>query len=527
MEISKFALRLGDRDYYLKDILIPHILAAISYNPHLKSKIESDYNDNKKLYSSILEKQSYPFIEFFQLHPVVESSLMERTLSMYLYFENKGQGDTFLSDYLNKGFKRIVNYVDRDNSASITLFIDFINQREEGLTFSSMGRLNAIYLYLLILEERIVPNPSSLETPVRHLARMLLTDTEEKEKVPLTDDEKKESFKQFQRIFGKKVAKAQIIDSLVNDFESQLLNDIRVKEETNQYEAAKLVFSKSFYRIQKTLAIYLQSLNIDLELYMHDITLTRDEYFELYSAFLKSKKLTQIRDEEFESYLGVALVQLIIVKQYKRLSEAYYNKIESLEKEQAVLSDKEEELRLEKTDFLKEKGEFNIEKSDLLENNLILEQELAKKEKKLRALKDDFDTSEEEREELRVLREFVFNLNKEEEKAEEVDEFLQSAVERVNEKDLKVAVFGGHQRFHQKLKDSFVNVRTIEPEELGIDLSFIENMDVVLFVTTYNNHSQYKRFRMLWRKDKTKLIFLNKQSSPETVAKKILDAYEQ
>lgn len=527
MEINKINVNFNDgREFPLKEVLIPHVIAAIATNPYLKGKLECDYNKNKKVYSSVIEEQDYPFIEYFKLYPAIENLLMEKLISMYLFFEREGQGEEFIDDYLNKGFKRIIDYANRMNTISIELYNEFIEQREENLSESKRWQLSAIYLYICLLQEMRIDGDRMLREFINNFYTPLkYTDKHIGEQLLLSDKETKEAYAKFQEIFGVKVSKVQTIDSLIDKLEKKIMSGMTLSMKRNLNENFNFVYSKSINRMYKTLTALLRIFNINDIYYIRDITLTREEYLKLYAIFLRSKESDRMSDEEFDSYLGAALVQIIISNQYNRLRDEYLNRTETVESEKISLTDKEQELKTKREEFLREKGEFDSEKRRLLETNKQLEGELSEKEKEVKSFDERVLTSEEEREELRVLREFVFNLNKEE--AEEVDEpASNSAVNEVNEKGLRVAVFGGHQRFHQRLREAFSNIRTIEPEELGIDLSFVTNMDVILFVASYNNHSQYERFRPLWNKDKTKLIFLNKQSAPETVAKKILNVFE-
>lgn len=528
MQISEIRVDFNDgREFPLKEVLIPHVIAAISANPVLKGKLESDYNKNKKVYATMMEEQDYPFLEYFKLYPAIENLLMEKLLSMYLFFEREGQGKEFINDFLNKGFKRIIDYAKRLSTVSFELFNEFLEQREENLSESKRWQLGAIYLYTCLLQEMKVEGKDPLSNFIYNFyVPLKYTEKNINEQLLLSDTETKEAYSKFQEIFGVKVSKVQTIDTLINKLEKKILSTMPLSMKRNMNEGFNIVYSKSIYRMYKTITAFLRIFNINDMYYIGDTSLTREEYLKLYAVFLKSKSMKRMSDEEFESYLGASLVLTIISNQYNRLSSEYLKRSETVELEKLSIIQDEQVLKTSREEYLQEKRIFELEKSKLLENNKLLEEELMEKEKEIKLMDSKMITSEEEKEELKLLREFVFNLNKEDDEEINEPESI-SAINQVNDKGLKIAVFGGHLRFHQRLRESFSNIRTIEPEELGIDLSFVANMDVILFVAKYNNHSQYERFRPLWKKDRTKLIFLNKQSAPETIAKKILNAYEQ
>ena len=85
---------------------------------------------------------------------------------------------------------------------------------------------------------------------------------------------------------------------------------------------------------------------------------------------------------------------------------------------------------------------------------------------------------------------------------------------------LKVVLVGGTNSFRQKFADVLPNIYTISPDEKHIGLRQVAYADVLLFDTTYNNHSQFERCKSVLNTQK--IIFLNQGSSLKINATTIL-----
>lgn len=524
----KMATKDGE-EFILKDVLIPHILAAIATNDYLVDKIQSDYYQKKNIYSSIEGKLTYPFNKYFELFPSVERLLMKRTLQMYLYAESRQQGEDFLSVYINEGFKRIVDYSKRTKSFSLTHFTLFLNQRDNGdfLRYKKL-HFTAIYMYLCCLQRKPV---DLVESPLQGIMNNLtlpLRYTEDyfKKGLSLTTAEQHKAFSKYQELLGTKVPRDQTLNSLFYQLETKVMRELLPQVKKTMKDNLQFLYKQNLYRTYKTLTDFMRIYYFEDSYYIQDISISREEYLQIYAVFRRGIELERMKEEEFDLFFSASLLLMVMCKQYHRLSDAYLKHNQEVESSEKNREETDYQLQTERVKLQQEKMAFKSEKKNLLSQIERLQQQLMDTERALKNAVVENKTSEEEKEELRILREFIFNLNQNANENTEIGASITNAIQEVQQKELKIAVFGGHPRLHQRMKETFRFVRTIEPEELGIDLSFVTQMDVILFVATYNNHSQYHRFRPLWDKNRTKLIFLNNQSSIEIIASKILEEFQ-
>lgn len=105
---------------------------------------------------------------------------------------------------------------------------------------------------------------------------------------------------------------------------------------------------------------------------------------------------------------------------------------------------------------------------------------------------------------------------------EETPSLAQDSLEKVQH--VKIAVVGGHAKFHTRIKNTFLQeVFTVSPDKLNFDVTKLLNFDVIVFVTSYNNHSLYERsYDYVKRNDgKNRCLIINSQPNPKRLAKLI------
>ena len=90
-------------------------------------------------------------------------------------------------------------------------------------------------------------------------------------------------------------------------------------------------------------------------------------------------------------------------------------------------------------------------------------------------------------------------------------------------KHLKLCIVGGHSNFHTRLRNELEDVTIVEPRDYH-NIS-INNFDVVVFISSYNNHGQYQRIKNILSRNnqKDKLLMIHKQPAPNTLARMIVE----
>lgn len=112
--------------------------------------------------------------------------------------------------------------------------------------------------------------------------------------------------------------------------------------------------------------------------------------------------------------------------------------------------------------------------------------EISKLNHEIKSIKNlEFD--EDSRLELNRLREYVYNISEENEYSEVIKD--ESSII-----DTKGIIIGGHVNWQNKLSEKLPNFKFITADQLNVDPSMITNFEIVLFNTTYLNHSMYYKF---------------------------------
>lgn len=105
-----------------------------------------------------------------------------------------------------------------------------------------------------------------------------------------------------------------------------------------------------------------------------------------------------------------------------------------------------------------------------------------------------------------------------------VSEMDEAFIEQI--RHLKLAVVGGHQKYHAQLKSALKNEQLlcINPDSLNFDPKKLSNYDVIVFSSGYSNHSLYnKAFDYLKRSgEKDKCLMLGTQPNANGLAARIV-----
>lgn len=103
--------------------------------------------------------------------------------------------------------------------------------------------------------------------------------------------------------------------------------------------------------------------------------------------------------------------------------------------------------------------------------------------------------------ELAALRTYIF----EQENENERYDLLPEAYSRTDYS--RVVIIGGHERWHKKLQQELSGVNILHTDQNIVDLSFVENMDVVVFITGYLSHSMY--YRVVEKIESQRVLYIN------------------
>ena len=175
-------------------------------------------------------------------------------------------------------------------------------------------------------------------------------------------------------------------------------------------------------------------------------------------------------------------------REYKKAKHFFFNNFD-------------EELK----EVMKEK---EIEINELKKDNLLLQDENEKLKLELELLQKDKNRLESEikeqftsNEELVQLRNFMFNQQQEQEEKVLIDE-------SINLKNIKAIIFGGHPNWILKMKEKLTNFEFIPANTINFNVSMLDSYEYVFINTSFIGHAMYYKIIENLNKD-NKLRYIN------------------
>lgn len=148
-----------------------------------------------------------------------------------------------------------------------------------------------------------------------------------------------------------------------------------------------------------------------------------------------------------------------------------------------------------------------------------LQEQIERLERENRRLRNQLDEEAQNRNELNSLREFMFNLDKQEEYTLKERNFSKL-------QNVKGLVVGGHENWQRRMKELLPNFKFLHPDTLNIDISILDNVDIVLFYTNYLNHAMYYKVINEARKKNIKIAYISANTNENIVLQQIFKAVD-
>ncbi|WP_442637694.1 hypothetical protein [Rossellomorea marisflavi] len=432
-----------------------------------------------------------------------------KIFSLYALHEEQGTGEEFIERKIKNHFTRYVNYISGSTTFHWNSLINYIEERESGLTENDKHHIFMIVIYLLG------------EDPLPHMSNMfgksILGNIIQNSSVTAKSDEKFERLKVEQKdraltylqdALGFKVRKTMKVDTLFGLHEEQILKnklsnaERRAIANDNNYEK---VYVHGLYRYFKPLTAIMRNMNLNDFNFMATVDISPDELTGIYAMFHAGVNLGRLKEEEWEHYLTASILIIMLVKHYQQLSEFYMESMQR--KEDEVLKDQSEKedaisWEKDKESLLQEKGE--LERKVQAQSDYI--QELERKMKLM----------EQERKEEQSLKKEVVSLrNYAHQHQEEIPAADDNPIDEVKllkdwADEHQAVVFGGHPNLVNKLKGELPSIEYRDVDTLNRDLDFLQNKEIVFLVTNYFNHPfYYKLMNELQGLPNTKLVYLS------------------
>lgn len=492
------------------------VVTAIASHELLWDELNQLYYDNELACVKAYQESTYYERPVYQTHTAEIKDMIIKTISIYAW---RGESEEFLLQFIKKGYKRYYDYVESNPIVDWNVFMRYMLEREADESEVRRRNVAMVVLYLT-MKRRVASNPSSVaiirETVLNMVQDYLIIPNGDKEFYKRVEQFSKKGLQQLTDVFGFKISREINLDALFQKHENILINRIPKttirKPDVNVFD---VLYAMGLYRYYKPLTTMIRNERYNDMNFIANTVITREELLTIHGIFEVSKEAGRLKDEEYEVFLVAAMMILMLIKHYRGLSEFY---AEKTKKEQELLI-KNEQVKAEEKRVKEEKNSSEEEIKRLKKLLDEKDERINQLEKQLKNKEVEIGNNEHEKRELQALRDYVFRHENEQEIIEDI------AIEfDANElKEKKIAIIGGHQRWQNKIKQAIPNVRTVHPDEIGIDLSFIRNMDIVCFETSYNNHSIYQRTIKELEHSKTKLHYLNSQINTNRLMRELTE----
>lgn len=243
------------------------------------------------------------------------------------------------------------------------------------------------------------------------------------------------------------------------------------------------------------------------------------------SVVLLAKMLQTVSEEYIE---GMAAPQLVVKEAAQKVKKAQPMKpVKSDKQWQKELYELEQErdaLKAENKQLNDAMKQLEQQQRDLSKELLALKNENEAITGDLAQLLEERTVSKQAVQMVQQLSQLALDLQQELLKEPEpIMEADPTFIEQIQQ--LKLAVVGGHQKYHAQLKSTLKNEQLlcINPDSLNFDPKKLSNYDVIVFSSGYSNHSLYnKAFDYLKRNgEKDKCLMLKTQPNANGLAKRI------
>jgi hypothetical protein len=246
--------------------------------------------------------------------------------------------------------------------------------------------------------------------------------------------------------------------------------------------------------------------------FLDNLEFSDEEINYLIENCVGNQRYFKINDSEMDMYIISSLFLAMVIKEYRNTRDLYLDKSkedlflslkkqkedlgkqqQALEKQEKLLSDENFKLKQKNEQFKKEINELNLQIKKL--NNTLKEKE--DKEKELQSLREmlfKLEFSDDP---------FILNIN--------IDNMIQALSKE------KIVFVSGQVALLNKLKEVLPNIRCLDIDKLGADISFIDNYSSIFVDVNHLSHSFYYKLTARINKNKSKLCYITKKTNIELI----------
>lgn len=543
-EKKDYFIHVNDEKFNINDLLRKYYITSFSLKDTTRKDVEELFantiNNNHVEYGGNIDGSTTNLINMFLPHQTIIAKKVHALLSLNNDFINMK-----LASIFKKGYNRltrlrgnsdeidIYNMLSKStNDIDVTITIPAFIYYEYNFT-KNIGAeivMEVMELYSKSGGNGIIANKKYGFLPhiINNLLKHEYDGIERLNKNSLSEEDKKKALKRFNNTFGFKLKREMLVDEIIRDLELNAFKELEVEKNLKVFANVKThqsvineVYKHPKYRDFKRLSALPYTLGKDELNLATNSKFTLDDYYYFYYLFLGAIEIGRLEDTEKDycMYLAEFLMAVMYNNLFNLIEKEleYYEKFRiSLEKDRMKIEENTEKIKEEKVLLSKEKEEQKLITDSLENKNKQLLKECEDLKRKLSLKEIELLSYKNIKDEVNALRNEIFSnsndINEEEDENGDVFPY-------------KIAYFGGHPNTIQKLRKSFYEVKHIPPESLSVDLSFAKQMDFCIFDTTYNNHSNYKRFKEA--DIDTPVIYVNNGTGISTISRKIKEILDK
>ncbi|HFL3517291.1 TPA: hypothetical protein ACG3O1_000884 [Clostridioides difficile] len=451
--------------------LIPFLAEALSINSKCYSFIDKYYNKDKLKYMNLAKKSIFYNSKIASEGSIIQEYYFKKALGILLSQEN----DTIFEIY-KLGYKAAYNYINSIQIFKVSNFLKKLLTRVEPFT---NDELNGNVLVAISLCGELEKDVDISDIVYQRFIENLFL--------------RMDDYKDILSIDNLDKNKRKMLSKIELKLKSMYLKDYIPSSYVINIDSSKNYEDLTFLEKQIAGLDYVSNLEgISIIRVVGKDIFKSKQIQELILSYLKVQGNIEdensINYEDLFRFIITAIDLRYWAREYKKAKQFFFNNFD-------------EELN----EVMKEK---EIEIKELKKENLLLQDEKEKLKLELELLQKDKIRLECEikeqctsKEELVQLRNFMFNQQQEQEEKVLIDE-------SINLKNIKAIIFGGHPNWILKMKEKLTNFEFIPANTINFNVSILDSYEYVFINTSFIGHAMYYKIIENLNRD-NKLRYIN------------------
>lgn len=448
--------------------ILPFIVEAFGSNPKIYKDIDRLYQKRKYEYYKAAKEDELYNHQIITEGSLVQEEYCKKALGLILLSEKYADLKEGLSDVIRKGWTYAYLYVSNNPKIFGEKFLINVVKKSGGLDNVSDDYINGQILILYFLanghEKEIVYD----DFYKRFMGNLSLRWNHYRDNDP-------------SRLSIKNVDKETL--NKVRNLKNQIFS------ENGSFSNFHSMYTKMREQSETT-AFLFDFDKLSCDSVFKDIKFSDRDITEILLVFLVRNETYTL--DKATDFLCSGVYIRYLIKAYKEVKKKYFeNNRETMYVELEGL-EKERDEYAKENKLLKKELAANVSKIEHLE----------RENKKLR---EEVEREKRSRNELNSLREFLFNLDRQE-------DYIEENVNLELLKDVKAVVIGGHDKWQARMKEYLPNYIFISPDQLNFDIKTLEKVEIVFIYTNYLSHALYYKVMQALEGSSIKISYVNNQN---------------